>query len=43
MTWRVVWYIAGRWYEARADRARNPNRAILLRMRAEKYFRRAGL
>jgi hypothetical protein len=22
MTWRILWYIAGRWYEARAERLR---------------------
>lgn len=34
---RILWHVLGRFYEARADRAFN--RYLILRKKAEKYFR----
>lgn len=45
---RVVWYVLGRWYDLRADRAVDAciaefRRSERLRRSAEKFFRRLGL
>jgi hypothetical protein len=43
MTWRVLSYIAGRFWQVMADRSRDPVRVDRRRARAEKFFARAGL
>jgi hypothetical protein len=43
MTWRIWWYIAGRWCETMARRSVRPWRVYLWQRRAEKYFAKAGL